>query len=284
MVASGRKTDARWKERQAFRARIRTTVEALLLSAVIRTGSVRLPGGPGLLVSLTTDKQRAALKRLAREDIVRITFEFDVRSPVGAVTPGCRATNRQLRAKWTGPVSPHFALLAGVAQEFHTRGVLRSPDLFQALMSFVGDTTSTTPTEVPAVTFADLLGLEPTEEIGPTIRLPKPPHQVLAEGFRWARIAIESAAPELGDEETDRAIVDLDALARRVLVRCIEGRSAGHAHDVLQRVRIVLQPFGFSATDLDKITAAFSTAANLAPLKASTIKQYRVGARSHRRR
>lgn len=285
MSASERKYDEHWKkEREAFRTQLRSTIEALLLSDVIRGASVRLPGGPALLSNQSKEAQRIALTKLGPNDITRITFQFDVRSTNGALTPGCRAANRKLSAKGQGPVSPHFALLARVAQELLTQGILRLPSLVPVLMSFVKGTTSTTPTNIPAVTFYDLLGIEATEDAAAdtTIQLPKPPHQILAEAFRWARMAIENARPELGATETARSLGDLDAIARRVLHRCVDDRVARHAHDVLQRVRGLVRPLGFSETDLDKITAAFSTATNLAPLKSATFKQYRVGARARR--
>lgn len=273
---------ASWEEeRRTFRARIRGTVRQLLLSRVIRPGSIRVGSGQAILATAPVSKRRELLDRLRTEDLAGITFEFDIRLPSGQQSPGCRRANKELRAKPTSVVSPHYVLLSEAAQVLLTHAVLPTSQLLAELMMFVRGQLHTTPSDVPIIDAADLFGLGLGDSPF-TLRLPKPPHQVLAEGFRWARMTIDHATLELGEGEAAAALGELDVLARRVLTRCIVQRQARHVHDVLERVRAVLRPLRFSKTDMDKVAAAFSAAVGLERLGAHAVKKYRVGKRARR--
>lgn len=294
----------------AFRRRIRELIEALLACDAVR--AVRLDLGTDVLAGIGGAEQRQhRLSLLKTSELVAITFDF-------ALTTRTAATvNKRLVEQWrrqgrTG-VSPHYRLLSEIAHVFASTPVNRSRSAtVEALFDFYLLRRPETGMAVPTL---DVFNMhDPRDEIsdhewrGVTLTVPSPPADMIASAFRWARMTVEHAGPELGGSETKKELATLDRLVRRLLRRTVAARPSGQVRDVLSEIRHVLRRAGhpppsidelkaeevldlrpiFSEPDLDALTAEFSSAIGLKALSPAAVKkdQQRLGqrrARTYRR-
>ena len=90
-------------------------------------------------------------------------------------------------------------------------------------------------------------------------------------------LSVEHARIELGKRETDAQLASLDQLAKKLLRKCIvDAVPPDLVHAVLDDMRPVLLPLGFSEVDVDRLVASFAAAVGLVEpgkLSAAAVKK-----------
>ena len=291
---------------ETFRDRLREILISLLLSNAIKHRTIRVgPSGPAFLTTGSAKRRQEQLCKLSTTDLRRITFKFDLKTRSGVAAN--EYLERGSRGHRAAP-SPHYRLLSEIAHVLIGVLVPNRGETVAAMLAYIRTQRSDTGLESPVIDISSLrdasgVANEPFEPFGVTTMVTPPAAQFIAHSFRWARLTITRAEPELGHARVNDYVASLEKLARRLLHDCI-GVPASEARRVFDAMRGILRRVGcspptiaelqargpdwlpgsevgfFSEPDIDFVIAHFATATGLRKIKPSGVKKDRLRHRS----